>query len=305
MRNLVTCLCLLATPLQAQTLDEAHDLWLTGQDDVTALTQFADLAAEGDVSAQVWLGRIAVLPHTWPAELQDMGRRARNAILKAPGGLSGRSWITVASDVSRLAWAIDAAARIDDRPHATMILLDNGETTLASDTIQRLIQDNEWAAAITAIEHPNATARMKSHLPKFRAVLHYLRTGQELPALFDPMPVDPVVSLADAHQNPQLVAKQGAHLRQSSLFPELDAMLALCAPCPNTDACLGAIWLGSDPAFLAAMSTPLESVVTSAAYQASPRYLQDLRAHLRGFERAIGFSRIAQLDACAATQISE
>lgn len=234
-----------------------------------------------------------------------MGRRERNAILRAPGGLSGRSWITVASDRSRLAWAIDAAARIDDRAHATMILLDNGEITLAEAATLMLSQNGDWSEAIAALEHPNANVRMTYMLPKFRATLLYLSTGQELPALLDPMPTTAIVSHVDVRQNPQLLAKQGAHLRQSPLFPELQGMQALCAPCPNTDACLGAIWLGSDPAFLAAMSSPLESVVTSVAYQASPRYLDDLRAQLQAFERAAGFSRIAQLDACAAAQISE
>ena len=67
--------------------------WLD-DDDQTALPALATLAAEDNRAAQVLLGRIAIRPMgPWLAGLE---RKERNALLRAPGGLSGTSWLKVA-----------------------------------------------------------------------------------------------------------------------------------------------------------------------------------------------------------------
>lgn len=69
--------------------------WLDN-DDQTALPALAKLAQSDNRAAQVLLGRIATRPMgPWLAGLE---RKERKALLRAPGGLSGTSWLKVAAE---------------------------------------------------------------------------------------------------------------------------------------------------------------------------------------------------------------
>ena len=76
-------------------LQSAIQAWLA-DDDQTALPALAKLAAEGNTAAQILLGRIANRPMgPW---LAGMNRKDRNKLMRAPGGLSGKSWLKVAAE---------------------------------------------------------------------------------------------------------------------------------------------------------------------------------------------------------------
>ena len=104
----------LAVPVRAETVREispavqaaARD-WLAGRE-ADALRAFATLAADGDLSARLWLGQIdsfAALQGDW---LGRLGRAGRIAVLRQPGGLSGRHWTNAAmpqTDPVAMAWA--------------------------------------------------------------------------------------------------------------------------------------------------------------------------------------------------------
>ena len=78
--------------------------WLD-DDDAASLPVFAALAAEGNRAAQVMLGLIEVetiLHGPWLARLP---RAERRALMRQPGGLSGRSWMAAAAADTPLAAA--------------------------------------------------------------------------------------------------------------------------------------------------------------------------------------------------------
>ena len=76
-------------------LQSAIQAWLA-DDDQTALPALAKLAAKGNTAAQILLGRIPNRP--MGAWLAGMNRKDRNKLMRAPGGLSGKSWLKVAAD---------------------------------------------------------------------------------------------------------------------------------------------------------------------------------------------------------------
>jgi hypothetical protein len=92
----------------------ALDLWLA-EDDETALPEFAALAAGGNRAAQVLLAHIdATMPLQAPW-LASLPRAERIALMRQPGGVSGRSWISAAATDTPLAAAWSALWSAADR----------------------------------------------------------------------------------------------------------------------------------------------------------------------------------------------
>ena len=108
--------------------------WLA-DDELSALSAFVDLAEGGHVSARLLLGMIEKSAALQGPELAHLPRAERIALLRAPGGTSGSSWMAELADDNRLAalWLglwypggdIDIArgfAELDE-PRATRIAL--------------------------------------------------------------------------------------------------------------------------------------------------------------------------------------
>ena len=81
-----------AVPASAQTFEGALDRWLAG-DDIAPLQEMATLAAEGDARARLLLGTIEHMGELHGEALDALTREERIALLRAPGGLSGVSWL--------------------------------------------------------------------------------------------------------------------------------------------------------------------------------------------------------------------
>lgn len=114
---------------EAPTFKQAVQAWLD-DDDQTALPALAKLAREDNRAAQVLLGRIATRPMgPW---LVAMGRKERNGLLRAPGGLSGTSWLKVAAEVG------DPLAQL---------FIDAEDPRADEDTIQALAEAGEAMSA--------------------------------------------------------------------------------------------------------------------------------------------------------------
>ena len=101
-------MCLFAHPALAQSVltipgqdsvgfIQAIDQWLEG-DDAEALPALAELAQGGNRAAQVFLGQIEQETYLHAHVTSDLPRRERIDLLRSPGGLSGRSWLTVAAE---------------------------------------------------------------------------------------------------------------------------------------------------------------------------------------------------------------
>ncbi|MGB0411252.1 MAG: hypothetical protein ACPGFA_06675 [Pikeienuella sp.] len=132
----VTALAASAQPAghDAPAFKQAVEAWLD-DDDQTALPALAKLAHEDNRAAQVLLGRIATRPMgSWLAE---MGRKERMALLRAPGGLSGTSWLKVAAEAG------DPLAQL---------FLDSVDPRAGAGAVRTLIEAKELAAALVLID---------------------------------------------------------------------------------------------------------------------------------------------------------
>ena len=78
--------------------------WLD-DDDAASLPVFAALAAEDNRAAQVMLGLIEVESTLHGPWLARLPRSERRALMRQPGGLSGRSWMEAAAADTPLAAA--------------------------------------------------------------------------------------------------------------------------------------------------------------------------------------------------------
>lgn len=131
------------TPITASAQPAGHDTpafqqalaaWLK-DDDQTALPALAKLARADNRAAQVLLGRIATRPMgPW---LVKMDRKERMALLRAPGGLSGTSWLKVAAEAG------DELAQL---------FLDSADPRAGTGTVRALVEADELAAALILID---------------------------------------------------------------------------------------------------------------------------------------------------------
>ena len=89
-----------ALPLLADPpdFDGAVATWLHG-DEAEALGELSILARSGDNRARLLLGLIDKSPQLQGPWLSRLPRDQRMALMRAPGGLSGRSWLTLAAEL--------------------------------------------------------------------------------------------------------------------------------------------------------------------------------------------------------------
>lgn len=122
-------------PASAASLDEAISAWLA-DDDQAALPALSNLAKRGDTDAQLLLGIIAARPHS--PYVANLTRNDQKELLRAPGGLSGISWLKVAADTGdELANALIAVQAPPFEASAIVSLLKLGEDDAAATTLVR------------------------------------------------------------------------------------------------------------------------------------------------------------------------
>ena len=287
-RTILCAMALAASPALADEFDLARDAWLAGED-MAALEALAALAAEGDADAQLLLGRIAGAAQYWPPEVAALPRRARNALLRAPGGLSGRSWIAVAAEAGDpLAAAFDAAGRPDAVGAALLDLLDAGETEAVASLWPGYVSGGDWEGALAVAQHPAAPEALSRWTEPLRAGLRgevVRDVGPDASAAWREGIPWPDEALAD----PETLDAAGARLRgRPEAAPFAAACDAACTP-EAADRCLGAMWASAtdDPA--RAATAPVQSLVTVEAWRESPRAPSDAA-------RAIGLLQLPPLD---------
>jgi hypothetical protein len=120
----LTCFLVLAAPLRAAPGDPvpgqeapafaaAVEAWLAG-DEAAALPVLARLAGEGSAAARMLLALIDKMPEMQGPWLSSLPKAGRMALLRAPGGLSGTSWMRPAAEDSPRAalwlrlWSVEA-----------------------------------------------------------------------------------------------------------------------------------------------------------------------------------------------------
>ncbi|WP_179379612.1 hypothetical protein [Jannaschia marina] len=258
----------LAGPAVAEDFETALDMWLAGED-MAALESFRTLAEAGDVDAQLFLGQIATQAAHWPPEVSALPRRERNALLRAPGGLSGKSWTAVAAETDARAAAFDGATRPIGKGQALLALLEMGEVATVEAAWPGYISSGDWTGALAVATHPQAGARLAAAAPGLRQLIENEIANVDLDArrtdLYPP----------DAAADPDRMVSEGARLAD---LPEVAPFVTFCrSACGETEipACVGAIFASAttDPVQLA--RSPVAGLLAPERYSGSPRAMAD------------------------------
>lgn len=248
-------------------------LWLDN-DEATALPDLAALAAEGNRAAQVLLALIdgwTALQGPW---LETRSREERIALMRQPGGLSGRPWMLKAAedtalarlwiappDPSQMADTARAFAALGEARAARIVLAnlaryrDRGFAVLADDPAyppdMRYLIWREWTAD-------------PSTRPKAEAEVAAAHPGDPQLVRFDFRDIEPT-ALAD-------------WLARAPLAEPLRATCAVLCPADAQSCTEGAfIALGSlaypvgNHGALTSSGTPSETLIPPEVWNASPR----------------------------------
>lgn len=107
----------------------ALELWLAGED-LAALEGLKSLAYDGNIAAQIFLGRAATLPYSGEliAKLSRDEWRKLTRAQSATHGNSGVSWLEVAAKEEPLAQAFMNANNPDELLTSVQVFLEYGET---------------------------------------------------------------------------------------------------------------------------------------------------------------------------------
>ena len=149
---------LLVVPARAE-MPAGHDdprfqaavaAWLDADDEVS-LPALAQLAREGNTAAQILLGRIDQDSSTFSPFLKSMPVKERRALLRAPGGKFPKSWLRTAAESSRLASALQNARFADQDRVSIIELISLGEIGLARMVAWRMYNQGLWNELVSAI----------------------------------------------------------------------------------------------------------------------------------------------------------
>lgn len=294
----------MATDLPGQKapgLRAVVDRWLA--DDETALPDFAALAAEGNRAAQVLLALVDTRPELHGPWLAGLDRASRIALLRQPGGLSGRSWMEAAAEDTPLARLWLARWQADTPPEVVLAFAALGEARAARDTVLALAA------------RQNAGIAQLADAPGYPPALRFLvwriwradpaqapRIETEIAALD---PGDPQIA---AHRaGPVDSAARDAWLATAPLAAPLRAFCdatcpATAAPCARaTFAVVGGL------TGLARLGPPAETLVPAEAWNGSPLGRAALlrRAEARDWnDGPLLAAEIAGIDACTAAELA-
>ena len=306
----------------------ARELWLSGAD-LEGLAALSAPAQEGNAAAQALLGRIEREDYLHRHVTGDLSRAERIALMRAPGGLSGTSWLTVAAEADPVAAVIAegagqrSAERLESLVAMMARLLEAGEKRLALSLLQTMVNqgDSEFVAAFGT--HPaldgmggGLVVFLRRHVEEYRdawsdadermrqldlvlAAANVPPTARDLWWLPEPAPV-----LGES-----LIRRIAALARQQGIA-EFAPWRALCAEAcgESVETCLLGLRAVNPTLALYALS-PAESVLPSALYQSSARITGDLRALIAlpadTAEAGRGWvmSQVRPIDGCAATLV--
>jgi hypothetical protein len=261
-------------PVSGQPVSGQHDprfeaalaTWLA-DDEAGSLPGIAALAAEDNRAAQLLLALIDRVPVTQGPWLARLSRAERLALLRAPGGLSGRSWMAVAAPSTPLAALWIERDATDAGPGTALAFAGMGEARAARATLQALAsrQHRGFAAVADDPRYPpdlrHLVWREWATTPEGEA-----RAEAEITRL---MPGDPQIRRFD--DRPVAAAATDAWLAAAPLAAPLRATCA--AACPDDPApCRGAAYLlVGGHGGLAEFGTPSETLIPADTWDASPR----------------------------------
>jgi hypothetical protein len=275
MRLLLSLACLLlalaarAEPIDGQAdprFQAALDAWLA-DDDPRALPELAALADGGNRAAQVLLALVDRVPVYQSQWLAGRPRVERLALTRAPGGLSGRSWMREAAADTPLARLWVERDRPGTTPETALGFAGMGEARAARETLQA-IAARQYRGFAAVADDPRYPTEMR-HLvwrewaatPEGRA-----RAEGEIAAL---PPGDPQIRRF-LDRTPS-EAETDAWLAAAPLAAPLRAACDAFCPATPTTCRRAAYLLVGGQTQLAEFGTPSETLVPAERWLASPR----------------------------------
>ncbi len=135
----------------APEFKEAVQAWLNG-DDLAALHYLSEQAQQGNPAAQILLASIASQSRFHSHVTSDLERKERIALLRKPGGLSGKSWVTEAQNSEPLALALLQASKIGEKAPAIAALVELGEPQTAIIAAQSMLLNGEAEDLISVLQ---------------------------------------------------------------------------------------------------------------------------------------------------------
>jgi hypothetical protein len=240
--------------------------WLD-DDEATALPALAALARDGNRAAQVLLALIDIAPPYQGPWLVGLPRAERLALMRAPGGLSGRSWMSVAAEDTPLArlWADRLA--VTTGPETALAFARMGEDRAARETLLALAarQFRSFASVADDTAYPPELRflvwREWAAAPGGRA-----RAEAEIATL---MPGDPQIVRFD--DRPVTAAERDAWLAESRLAAPLRATCAALCPASGAGCIRAAFVLVGGHRGLATFGTPSATLIPPEVWDTSPR----------------------------------
>lgn len=238
---------------------EALTIWLEDREG-PALSALSELARAENRAAQVLLGVIDKTPSLQGPWLAHLPRNERIALLRAPGGISGTSWLRAAAVDQDLAAAWLDLMEIDAGPAVAARLAALGETRAAREAV----------VILASREHPALRQIDPAQIdPEMRYLLWRNADETRRAAILDMVPPD----------NPQRVLMGEG--RDDALLtawlasdPAAAPIGSLCAAlCPETmESCLTGAYgaLASHNALLT-LGSPVEALIAQADFLDTPR----------------------------------
>lgn len=306
--------------------------WLD-DDDPVALPMLSRLATEGHVPAQVFLGRIA--NRVASEYVEGLSREDRNRLLRAPGGLSGTSWLAVAANSgSPLARALHASQLPPYTVSKVRSLLDHAEIAEATtfllrsadsgrvDGVEQLLEEvrlpaissySVWLSIVHfGVMSENTVKQLRQFLSSTGpgGILVAAAFSQKYGAKFPPH-----LKTIAARISGDIKALPG---KKSEIFvdPGDDVSLpfgslhSYCSRFCEIDIpkCLydGVVLVGGYNEFWKLMS-PVESYITTTRYHQSKRAAADVARHMRSKSFAWGpkYSQMIRAESCAASALAD
>ena len=259
---------------EAPGFRDAVEDWLL-DDEARALPALSQLARAGNTAAQMLLAIIDKSPALQGPWLSAQPREARVALMRAPGGMSGTSWMRVAAAVDPRAAAWVALWEVEAPVQVVIDFARLGEVRAAREALVTLTaRDRTGFAAIAEDPH----YPMAFRLPVWREwQADPDLAGRRAAEIAARPPGDPQLEGVGQPPSP---AERAAWLAEA---PEAAGLRALCATaCPGAEpACIatahdGFLSLGSFLSF----GAPVESLVSAGEFAASPRGQSALLRHL-------------------------
>jgi len=135
-------------------LPQAIEAWLEDNDE-RAIPALAELAASGNADARLLLAQIDGRPGALSNYLGGLSRKERNILLKAPGGLSGKSWLQAIEAENETARALTQASDAKFSADGIKKLLDLGEAGPAVRPLLELMNFGDVSGVMRLSGHEN------------------------------------------------------------------------------------------------------------------------------------------------------